>query len=345
MKKVEQIWNILLPVISILAALIIGAFIIRGCGYDFVEAYRALYQGSFADSTHIYETLVRATPLIFTAISYSIASKCGIINLGAEGQLYIGALCATIVGTADLGLSLEAHLPLTLCATFLGGGLYGMLAMWLKNKFGASELITTIMLNYVAISLVSFFVTGPLQDAESTFTQSKKILDTAVLPKLMKTGRLHFGFVLAIIFVFLYYFFFKKTVIGFYMRIVGKSYDAAKYAGINYKKQTLLAMFLAGGVAGLAGSCEILGIQGKLVQNFSSNLGFDGIAVALLGGEHPIGILLSAILFGGLQSGASMMQMKANVPSAVVSMIQAIIILMVAGRYIFTKLFGKRSVV
>lgn len=333
--------NIVLPIFSIITALIIGAFIIRLCGYDFVAAYIALLQGSFADTSHLNETLLRATPLIFTAISYAIASKSGIINLGAEGQLYMGALFATIIGTADLGLSLGIHLFITICFAFIGGGLYGMLAMWLKNTFGANELITTIMLNYIAIYLVSFFVTGPLQDPDTTFIQSKKILETAMYPKIVSSGRLHFGFLLALLFLFLYKFFFQKTVSGFQMRIVGKSYDAARYAGIDYRKKSMLAMFLAGGAAGLAGSCEILGIQGKLVQNFSSNLGFEGIAVALLGNENPLGILLSAVLFGGLSSGSSMMSMKADVPGAVVNIIQAVIILMIAGRQIFIRFTEK----
>lgn len=333
MRAVSTIKKIAIPVIAIIFALILGAIIISLCGYSYVDAYRALYQGSFSDSTHLFEKLVKATPLMFTALSYAIASKCGIINLGAEGQLYIGALFATVVGTCEFGLPMPFHLAMVLAAAFLGGGLYGMLAMWMKNRFGASELITTIMLNYIAILFVSYCVTGPLKDADTTFTQSKKIVDTATLPAL-GGSRLHFGFLLAVLFLVLYYLFLNKTVKGYQMRVVGKSYDAARYAGIDYKKSSMLAMFLAGGVAGLAGSCEILGVQGKLVQNFSANLGFDGIAVALLGGENPIGMFFSGILFGGLQAGANKMQMLANVPSAVVNIIQATIILMIAGRQI-----------
>lgn len=344
MKIKEKMKKAVGPLISIIVALVIGSIIIELCGYDFAKAYSALMKGSFADFTHICETLVRATPLIFTAISYSIAEKCGIINLGAEGQLYIGALFATMIGTMNFGLVFPFHLLLTLAVAFIASGLYGMLAIWLKNKFGASELITTIMLNYIAAYLVNFFVTGPLKDSESTFTQSEKIVSSSMLVRIPGMGRLHIGFLIAVLFVVGYYLYFKKTVSGFQMRVVGHSYDAARYAGLNYKKLSLRAMFLAGGVAGMAGCCEVLGVQGKLVQNFSSGLGFNGIAVALLGNENPAGMVLASVLFGGLQSGSGMMQMKANVPSALINIIQAIIILMIAGQGTIMKLFTKMRV-
>ena len=344
MKIEEKMKKAAGPLIAIIAALIIGGIIIAMCGYDFVKAYGALMKGSFADFTHICETLVRATPLIFTALSYSIADKCGIINLGAEGQLYIGALFAAMIGTMDFGLVFPFHLLLTLTAAFIASGLYGMLAIWLKNKFGASELITTIMLNYIATYMVNFFVTGPMKDPESTFTQSQKIVASSLLVRIPGMGRLHIGFLLAVLFVAAYYLYFKKTVSGFQMRVVGHSYDAARYAGLNYKKLSLKAMFLAGGVAGMAGCCEVLGIQGKLVQNFSSGLGFNGIAVALLGNENPAGMVLAGILFGGLQSGSGMMQMRAGVPSALINIIQAIIILMIAGQKNIMRAFAKIQV-
>lgn len=323
------------PLIAIVMALLGGGIIISALGFSPIHAYQALIKGSFGNMNAIGETLIKATPLIFTGLSYAIAKRCGIINLGAEGQLYMGGLTATIVGTM-VDLPLPIHLPLTLIAGFLGGAIYGMLVGELKMRFGASELITTIMFNYIAIGLVSYAVTGPMKDiASGTYPQSKQVLLSARLPRLMAGSRLHAGIFIVILALMFYYFFMWRTTKGYQMRVIGMNPTAGEYAGMDIRKNSIMSMFLAGGMAGLGGCIEIIAVQIRLIQNFSSNYGFDGIAVALLGSNNPVGIALSGILFGSLRSGAGKMEMLAKVPGAVIYMIQGFIILFVIGRELF----------
>lgn len=306
-------------------------------GYDALPAFKCLLNGSFGSFNAFGETIIKAIPLIFTGISFAIALRSGIVNLGAEGQLYMGALVGTMIGTTCAGLPSFIHIPLVIIGAFLGGAIFGSIIVILKNKFGASELITTIMFNYIGIQLVSFFISGPIEDkiAGQAFPQSKEILTSARLPVLFQGTRLHAGIFIAAIALIVYAFFMFKTTKGFEMRVVGKNPVAASIAGMNIKRTSLLSMFLAGGFAGVGGAVEIIAVQLRLIENFSSNYGFDGVAVALLGANNPIGILLSAILFGALNSGSHQMEMLAKVPSAVVNMIQGMIILCVVGRAIF----------
>lgn len=334
--KAESLFkNSYYPLIAIVMALLGGGLIISALGFSPFHAYRALLKGAFGNMNSIGETLIKASPVIFTGLSYAIAKRCGIINLGAEGQLYMGGLFATIVGTT-LDLPMVIHLPLTLFAGFIGGALYGMIVGLLKTRFGASELITTIMFNYIAINLVSFMVTGPIKDMSTVSNpQSKQIFLTARLPQLMKGSRLHAGIFIVILALLFYYFFMWRTTKGYQMRVIGLNATAGEYAGMNLKVNSIMSMFLAGGMAGLGGCIEIIAVQIRLMQNFSSNYGFDGIAVALLGNNTPIGIALSGILFGALRSGSGKMEMLARVPGAVIYMIQGFIIIFVVGRELF----------
>lgn len=328
------------PVVAVGLALVLGALFIAALGFDWALAYQNLVLGALGNVNAISESLIKATPLIFTGLSFAIASRCGMINLGAEGQLYIGGLFSTWVGISFQNLPVFLHLPLALLAGMVGGGLWGMLTAWLKSRFGASELITSIMLNYIAIRLVAFFVTGPMKEPGGAFPQSAMIAQTAQLPRLVPQTRLHAGLLLALLCVGVYYVFLWRTVKGFEMRMVGLNPSAAEYAGIRVKRSALLSMTMAGAFAGLAGSSEILGIQLRLFQDFSQNYGFDGIAVALLGNNSPVGILLSGLLFGVLKSGTNKMQMTAEVPSSLVQIVQALVILFVVGRELF-HFFGK----
>ncbi|MEL7608258.1 MAG: ABC transporter permease [Bacillota bacterium] len=325
----------LYPFFSVVLALVIGAFFITALGFDWVFAYQSLLKGSLGSKNAIAETLLKTTPLIFTGLSFAIGKRCGLINLGADGQVYLGGLCATYVGVSLQGLPLAVHLPLALLAGAIGGGLLGLLTGWLKNRFNASELITGIMFNYVAIQIVSYFVTGPMKEASGVNPQTDPIAVSAQLPNIFPGTRLHAGILLAVAAIVFYYVLLWRTSSGFALRVTGLNPGAARYAGINLKKNALLSMFLAGAFGGLAGCCEILGVQLRLFQEFSSNLGFDGIAVALLGNNNPIGIFFSALLFGMLKSGSNKMQMSAQVPMSLVQIIQALVILFVVGREIF----------
>lgn len=334
-KKTSIISQLYYPIVSIAAALLLSGIIIFAMGFDPLLAYKSLVSGSLGSTNAISETLVKANPLIFTGLSYAIAKRCGIINLGADGQLYMGALLATIVGTNFNGMPAPIHILFTLAAGFIGGATFGVLIAGLKIRFGASELITTIMLNYVAVNIVSYFVTGPLKDVGSNFPQSAPILMSAQIPGILGGTRLHAGLLIALLSILFYYFFLWHTTNGYEMRVVGLNPSAGEYAGMNLNKNTIFSMLLAGGFAGLGGAIEIMAVQQRLMQNFSANYGFDGIAVALLGNNSPFGIAVSGILFGMLRSGSNKMQMLAGVPSAVIYMIQGLIILFIVGREFF----------
>ncbi|MCC6147411.1 MAG: ABC transporter permease [Anaerolineaceae bacterium] len=332
------------PVLAVIAALVIGAVLIFILGLDWRLAYKSLLQGSLGTKKAIAESLVKTTPLYFTGLSFAIAKRCGLINLGAEGQVYMGGLFAAFIGLSFAGLPRYIHLPLTVMMGFIGGGLLGLITGVLKVRFGASELITGIMFNYIAIKLVSFFVTGPLKEP-GDLDQTAIMEVSAQIPRIIENTRLHAGLIIALLCLVFFYIFLWKTTSGYEMRVVGMNRGAAEYSGISISKNVLLAMALAGGFAGLAGCCEVIGVQFRLFQDFSPQYGYEGLPVALLGNSHPVGILLSGLLFGVLKSGSNTMKMLAQVPVAVIQIIQALVIIFVAGREIYnlTKLLRRNK--
>jgi simple sugar transport system permease protein len=300
-----------------------------------------MLQGAFGGRNAIGETLVKMTPLIFTALAFALAARCGMVNIGAEGQLYMGGFAATLAGVYLAGLPVYIHLPITILAGFAGGGLWGLLAGWLKVKFGASDVISTIMLNYIAQHFISLMASGPMIEPPGKEPKSLPILASAALPRIFPGTRLHLGFMLALFCVFAFWFFLWKTTAGFEIRVVGLNPEAASYAGMKPSRSVLLGMFIAGGFGGLAGASEILGVLDRMLPNFSPGYGFDGIAVALLGQNTPAGILLAGFLFGIIRSGANLMQMMSKVPVSIVYIIQALVILFAVGSNIIIILKGK----
>lgn len=329
--------RLITPILAVIIGLAVGAAVISFMGLDPVVAYRNLFKGALGSKNGLAETVVKATPLIFTGLSFAIARMGGLLNIGGEGQLYIGGLTSIVVAIFLKGLPLVVHLPLALLAGFLGGGLWGFIAGWLKVRFGASEIISTVMLNYIALYFISLMVTGPLIEPPGNFPQSPPAQPTAQLPIISGGTRLHLGFVVALLMVLFYYIFLWHTTLGYEARVTGLNPRAAGYAGMNAKRNTLLIMFLAGGMGGLAGASELLGVQHRLFQAFSPGYGFDGIAVALLGYNTPLGIVLASLLFGMLRSGGNMMQMVAKVPVAMVYVIQAVVIIFVACEELFRR--------
>jgi simple sugar transport system permease protein len=327
------------PMAALLLSLLIGSVIILLTSKSSpLEAYRAMFTGAFGTPRAWDETFTKAVPFMFTALSFAIARRCGIINLGAEGQFRIGALMGTLVGVNFPDLPLYIHLPMALAAGFIGGALYGLIVGALKIRFGASELITTIMLNYIAVQVIDYCVNGPMKDsANSSYPQSAQLFGTSIMPKLLAgTGRLHWGLILVLAAIVFYWFFLWKTTKGFEMRVVGLNPTAGAYAGMSISRSSLLAMLLAGGFAGLGGCVEIVAVQFRLMlTSFSVSYGFTGIAVALMGNNNPFGIFLSGILFGGLQNGSLKMQTLTDVSASVVLVVQALIILFIAGRTMF----------
>lgn len=329
--------KILRPVVSILLALAAGAVVIRIVGENPGNVYRSMFSGAFGSKNAIAATLVRTTTMIFVGLAYGFGVKCGLVNIGIEGQLYLGGLASAVVGIY-VDLPAIVHIPLCLLAGFAAGALWGALTAWLKNQFNASEMITTVMMNYIAIDFVSFLVNGPLKEAKGTYPQSEDILASAELPRLIPKTQLTIGLFLAVAASAIYAIFWKNTAMGFRMRVVGDNQKVASYTGISVKKMTLIALFVSGGLGGLAGSMEVLGVQHKIMEGISSGYGFDGIAVSLVGGNSGAGILLSSLLFGALRSGGNAVQMFTSLPIAVIYILQALVIL-----FVVVDFFGKRG--
>lgn len=340
-KSVKRIYGLATALTAVLLACLITGAVMACLGYQPLSAYYQLVFGSIGGKSALCESVVKATPLVLTGLSFSIAFKAGLINLGATGQVYIGALFTTLAATCIPGLPAAAMIPLALLAGAAGGMVPGALVGFLKNRFQANELITTIMLNQIAILLVNCLVDGPMKDLEaiSLYPQSRAVAASAELPRLVKGTRLHSGLLIALAALAFYGFFLWKTKWGYEIRVAGQNPDAAHTAGIPQSRTRILAMALAGGFAGLAGGIELLAIHHRLLQSFAGNIGFDGIAVALLGGNHPAGILSAALLFGMLSNGSNKMQMLSNVPNAVVYLLQGLIVLFVVGSNLYTKEF------
>lgn len=276
------------------------------------------------------ESLVTSTPYILTGLSVAIGFRAGLFNIGAEGQFFIGALCSAYVGYSIVGLPAFIHLPLALLAGALGGAIWGAIPGFLKARFGAHEVVNTIMMNWIAFRLSDWLLTGPMK-ASGFRPVTPNMEVTAELPRFFADPlRLNWGFVIALAMAGLVYWLLFKTTIGFELRSVGNNPDGAKYAGMSITRNIVLVMTLAGGLAGLAGSTQVLGVDRWVGQGFSAGYGFDSIALALLGKSHPLGVVLAALLFGFLRSGATRMQSMAGIPIDIISVIQGLVIIFVA---------------
>ncbi len=346
----------LVPFLAILTAVVVGGVIIAFVGGDPLLAYRGLIQGSFGSTKALSETAVWATPYIFAGLAVALAFKGGLFNIGAEGQLAVGAVASSLIGYALpewLGYDLPAiiHLPLAIIFGILMGGLWAGIVGWLKAYTGGHEVINTIMMNYIALNTTSFLLNGVMKDRSPTnvIARTPLIADSARIPPLFEGLRIHWGFILALLVAFLIWWLLNKTTLGFQIRTVGLNPDAAKYAGINVKRIIILTMVLSGMLAGMAGTIEVTGLNYRHELGFSIGYGYDAIAIALLGKSHPLGVVLSAFLFAAMRNGATRMQFLTQMPVDLISMLQAFILLFVAAdaivRYIYRiKSKGERVV-
>lgn len=323
------------------------------------RTYKALFIGSIGDPAKIaaafqsgeaeairrainpfFESLVKSTPYIFAGLAVALGFRVGLFNIGAEGQLFVGAITAVSAALYIKGLPSILHVPLALLAGFLGGGLWGFIPGWLKAKTGGHEVINTIMMNYIAFRLSEYLLRGPLKDPEGYNPVTAQIPDSAKLMRFFDNPiRFHIGFFIALLFAYLVYLLLFKTTWGFALRTVGANPRAARYAGMDIVKSTVVAMFLSGGLAGLAGANEVLGVNHNLALAFSSGYGFDAIALALLGKSHPLGVVLASILFGFLRNGAVQMQLTAGIPIDIISILQAAILAFIAAPAIIRSLY------
>lgn len=356
---------LLVPLLAVLTALIVGAIIIavtdiealRIWGSDpgaaardtfgtIKDAYIALFQGAFMGIKAWSETLVAAAPLILTGLSVAIGFRAGLFNIGAEGQMLMGGLLATIVGFS-LNLPWPIHLPLALLGGIIGGALWGGIPGLLRAKTGAHEVITTIMLNWIAIRFMDWVLRSEFIVATGRDDPvSKDVASTARLPQFFPndpTIRLHAGIVLALLAAGFIFWLLYKTTVGYQFRAVGYNPDGAHYAGMSVTWLYVLVMAIAGAMAGLAGANQILGPLGRATPGFSAGLGFDAIALALLGRSHPLGVVLAGVLFGALESGGRQMQVATDVSIDLILVVQALIVVFIAAPALIRAIYRVRT--
>lgn len=287
-----------------------------------------------------FDSLVVSTPYIFAGLAVALGFRVGLFNIGVEGQLYIGAATTVAAAIFLKGLPSIVHVPISLLAGFIGGGLWGFVPGLLKATTGGHEVINTIMMNYIAFRLSEYLLRGPLKNPEGFTPVSAPIEESARLYRFFESPiRFHIGFFIALFVAYLVYLLLFKTTWGFTLRTVGANPRGAKYAGMNITQTTILAMVLSGGLAGLAGANEVMGVNHNLALAFSSGYGFDAIALALLGNSHPVGVVLSAILFGFLRNGAIQMQLSAGIPIDIISILQALILAFIAAPAIIRTIY------
>jgi simple sugar transport system permease protein len=315
---------------ALLAGLVVLAAGLELAGYDSGAALGALWSGAFGSWYALTSaTLVRAVPLILIGLGLALAFRGGAFNIGGEGQFYAGAIAATWIGLSVGGLPSPVAVAAVLSGAVLAGGLWVAIPVLLRVRFGVLEVISTLLLNFVAEALTSLLVQGPLQESQRIYPQSDPIAESARLPLLPGT-RLHAGLLLALVGAVLLHRVFTRTLWGFRLRAVGLGPRAAEIAGrIDSRWMTALALTLSGAIAGLAGGVEVAGVSYALFQNLSPGYGFTAIAVALLGRLHPFGVVVAGLLFGALEAGAGAMQREADVPAVAVYVVEAVVILAV----------------
>jgi simple sugar transport system permease protein len=316
---------------AVLAALGLSAAFLAAAGVDIPDAGRAFVSGSFGSTYAIFSaTLVRAVPLILTGLAVAWAFNAGVFNIGVEGQFLVGASAATAVALQLSDLGFLAPVAAMVAGGVAGGG-WAAVAAWLRVRFAVLEVISTIMLNFVAIQLVAYLVHGPLGDPSGVYPQSPSLASDTWLPKLVPGSRLHLGFGIALVACVAAWFVLRHMASGFRLRLVGANPDAAWIAGgVNVNRVTVRAFLVSGAVAGLAGAIEVTGVTYALYESISPGYGYTAIAVALLANLNPAGVLISGLGFGALEAGAASMQRDAGVPSVIVWIVEALIILLLA---------------
>jgi len=384
LQRLSGLWQtIKVPLLAVVTGLIIGGIFIivttesvytafgESLGAGLLEAvqavtrsYGALFTGSLGDPGRMVralfggdaleirrafnpflESLVQSTPYIFAGLGVALGFRAGVFNIGAEGQIFIGAITGTFVGYAVTGLPAIIHVPLSMLAGALGGALWGFIPGWLKAKTGGHEVINTIMMNYIAFRLSDYLLSGPMQRPDSFNPVSPVIQSTAELPRFFASPiRFHLGFFIALGMAWLVYWFLFKTTWGFELRTVGANPSGGRYAGMKVSKNIMLAMSLSGALCGMAGANEVLGVNRYLAMAFSSGYGFDSIALALLGNNQPLGVVFASLLFGTLRNGATRMQVVAGIPIDIISVLQAVILALIAAPAIIRSIYRLREI-
>lgn len=341
----NRLINILVPAVSVVLGLIVGAIIMLLSGYNPVEGYVALWNGIFGDIYAIGETVRQITPYILAGLAVAFAFRTGLFNIGVEGQLIVGWFAAAWVGVTFTDLPAIVHLPLALIAAAVAGAFWGLIPGLLKAKLHVHEVIVTIMMNYIALYVTNALIRSISDGGDNTGRIAESAsLASPFLQNLTDFSRLHYGILIALAMVFVMWFILEKTKTGFELKAVGFNQHASEYAGMNVSRNIVMSMVIAGTFAGLAGAMEALGtFQYANVKGGFTGIGFDGIAVALLGANTPLGVVFGATLFGALKYGSLNMPNEAGVPVEIVSIVIATIIFFVASGYVIRLFLEKIS--
>jgi simple sugar transport system permease protein len=339
-EKIQQLLKPLLqPLMAVFIGLLTGALAITLVGASVIDTYQVMWDGAFGNFYFITATLARATPIILIGLGLALAFRAGVFNMGAEGQMVLGAVCAALAALYVPGAAIVKLLS-AFIAGFIAGGLWSLLAGWMEVKYKVQLLISTLLLNYVAVLFAGYLVAEPFQDKSGSAALAQTpMLDQAVwLPKLFAGMSVHMGFVIAIVGAVILYVILQYTSSGYEVRMLGKNPFFAEYGGINKQKVLLFSMFFSGGIAGLAGTVEVLGSQYRYVEGALTVPGYawTGLMAALLANSNPLGTAVAAILLAALQTGAMGMERNTEVPLEIASVIQGVLILFVTAKFAFS---------
>lgn len=340
----------LLPVLAVLAALAVGGLLLLFVGANPFTAYGALLRGAFGSLSGFAQVITKATPLLLVGLGICIAFRGGVINIGGEGQIIVGALAATALALALTGLPWPLLLPLTLLVGALAGGAWGGVPGLLKARLGVNEILSTVMMNQIALQLMNFLLRGPLLDPEqiaagTNIPQSAALPEAVWLTRLVPRTLVHSGALIALVLAVLVYLLLWRTTVGYRIRAVGLNPAAARYVGMPVRGYMALALVLGGAFAGFAGAVEVTGVHHRMLEGLSGGYGFSGIVAALFGKLHPLGAVPASVLFGALLVGADRMQRAIQVPSALVIALQGLVVLFVVASDLYVRRRSRRRVV
>ena len=342
--------GLFISVIALGVSIVISAIILAACGYNPFVAYSAIVTGAFGSLRGFAQTLTQATPLIFTGLAFTFAKKANLINLGVEGQMYMGALGAALIGTMDLGIPSALHILLAVVVGFVFGALFGAIIGFLMVKFDSYEVVAGVMLNEVAVCFINYLLNGPLLAEGSSVAQTERVVEAARLPRIFTSYQVTIAVFLAVGVCFVIKWFMSNTALGYEIRNVGFNKKASETAGINIGKALILATLVSGGIAGLAGVNQVLGVARRLISEFSPGYGFNGIAVAALAADDPLGVILAGLIFGVLRAGALELNRSTGIPVEFVDVIQAMVVIFVSAPLMIKHMgkiknsFGKKTV-
>lgn len=342
----DQIIDAILPVFASLAAFAIGAIMLLILGANPIQAYAALFQGAFGSGNAIAETTVKAVPLLLVGLGICIAFRANVINIGGEGQMIVGALSATIIGLTFTSWPGWIVILIALIVGFLGGAVWGAIPGLLKAYFRVNEILSTVMMNAIAVQLMNFLLRGPMIDPSqaslaSKIPQTARLLPAFHLPRLVPT-RLHLGVLIGVALAVVVYILLFHTTLGYRIRAVGHNPDAARYGGIRVRRQVVIALLLSGAFAGLAGAIQVYGLNYRMITDgsasgFTGSAGFNGIVAALFGQLHPLGTIPASFIFGAMLVGANSLQRAMQVPSAFITALNGLVVVFVVSSEIWRR--------